>query len=480
MTERQEIGLTIKKEQDFSEWYTQLLQKAELIEYSGVSGCYILRPQAYAIWEKIKHYLDTRFKAVGVKNAYFPLLIPEHLLTKESEHIKGFSPEVAWVTQTGETKLKERLAIRPTSETIMYESYSKWIRSYKDLPLRLNQWCNIIRWEFKHPVPFLRSREFLWQEGHTAFATQQEALKEAYQILDIYEDCYKELLAVPTLKGKKSDKEKFAGADLSLSLEIFLPNKKAIQGCTSHHLGQNFSTAFDIKYIDKDKKKKYVHQNSWGFSTRTMGILIAIHSDNKGLVLPPLLAEHKIVIVPILFEERKKELLKQGKQLKKTLKAFNPVVDEREDYRPGWKYNEWELKGIPLRLELGPKDIEKKQVVLVRRDTGKKERVKIKDVKKKVEVLLKKIQKDLYTKANKFLHDNIENVKTWEQAQQALKNKKIIFGSWCKDENCETTIKDKTNGVKSLNISLDSKQKGKRCFHCQAVAKEEAYFSRSY
>ncbi len=480
MQEKTETGLTVTKEKDFSEWYTQILQKAELIEYSDVSGCYILRPRSYFIWEKIQSFLDLEFKKAGVQNVYFPLLIPENLLKKETEHVEGFSPEVAWVTQTGETKLPERLAIRPTSETIMYASYSKWIRSHKDLPLLLNQWCNVLRWEFKHPVAFLRAREFLWQEGHSAFATKKEADQEALDRLETYSQCYTELLAIPTLQGKKSEKEKFAGADYSLSLEAVLPNGKAAQACTSHHLGQNFSKAFDIQFLDKDEKKKYVYQNSWGFSTRSLGIMIMIHSDNKGLVLPPSVAEHKAVIVPILFDQTKEAVLKKCKELEKTLKTFNVFLDDRTDYTPGWKYNEWELKGIPLRIELGPKDLEKEQAVLVRRDTGKKEFIKLNELKKKVEETLSLMQQEMYQKAEQFLKETVQSVSEFEDFKRALENKKIAFAPWCTEPECETELKNKIEGAKSLTIPFEQKKLNQRCFHCERAAKAETYFGRSY
>ncbi len=480
MREKQEVGLTVVKEKDISEWYTQLLQKAELIEYSDVSGCYIIRPRAYFIWEQIQKFLDKKFKESGVKNSYFPLFIPESLLKKESEHVEGFSPEVAWVTETGETKLNERLAVRPTSETIMYASYAKWIRSYKDVPLRLNQWNNVIRWEFKHPVPFLRSREFLWQEGHSAFATEKAAREEANEILSYYEECYKELLAIPTLKGKKSEKEKFAGAVFSLSLEAFLPNGKAAQACTSHHLGRNFSKAFDVGFLDAEGKRQLVYQNSWGFSTRSIGIMLMIHSDDKGLVLPPTLAENKVVIVPIFFDPTREKVLKKCKDVEKVLKSFNAFLDERNEYTPGWKYNEWELKGVPLRIELGPKDLEKDQVVLVRRDTGKKEFVKVSELKKKVEESLDEMQSDLYKKAEKFLNESIMEVSDWKGFEKAMKEKKIALAPWCGDEGCETEIKDKTEGAKSLNIPFSSEMKGKRCFHCNQETKVVCYFAKSY
>jgi len=314
MPKKNTQGLTVSRGQDFSEWYTQLIQKAELIEYSPVSGCYILRPNAYSIWEKVQHYFDALIKKDGVQNSYFPLFIPESLLIKEKNHVAGFAPEVAWVESGGHSQLGERLAVRPTSETIIYDAYAKWIRSYKDLPLRLNQWCNVVRWEFKHCTPFLRSREFLWQEGHTAFASREEAVQETEKMLDFYEQVFKDLYALPVLKGRKSEGEKFAGADFTLSVEAVLPNGKAIQGATSHHLGQNFAKAFEISFIDALNKKQYAWQNSWGLSTRSIGVMILMHSDDKGLVLPPSLASVQAVVVPILFDDSKKKVLAAGRK----------------------------------------------------------------------------------------------------------------------------------------------------------------------
>ena len=375
-------GIRAKKEENFSEWYIQLIEKAELIEYSPVSGCIILRPTSYAIWESITQFLDKKIKEKGVQNVYFPLLIPENLLKKESKHVEGFSPEVAWVTEAGDSKLNERLAIRPTSETIMYDTFKKWIRSYRDLPLLTNQWANVVRWEFKHSIPFLRTREFLWQEGHTVFATQKESEEHALEMLEDYAKTYEELLAVPVIKGTKTDSEKFAGADITYSIETLLPNGKAIQAATSHCLGQNFSKAFDIKFIDKDEKTKYVYQNSWGFTTRSIGIMIMIHSDNKGLVLPPKVAMNKVVIIPILMEKDKERVIGRTKILKKQLEKYNPILDDRDDIKPGNKFNNYEMKGLPIRIELGPRDLEKNQAVIVRRDTGEKIIVKIKEIKK--------------------------------------------------------------------------------------------------
>jgi len=473
-------GLTVKKEDDFSEWFTQLLTKSELIEYTDVSGCYVFRPRSYAIWENVQKYLDSKFKKLCVKNAYFPLLIPESSLKKESKHVEGFTPEVAWVTHSGETKLNERLAVRPTSETIMYPAYANWIRSWKDLPLKINQWCNVVRWEFKNPVPFLRSREFLWQEGHTVFAAKQDAVKEALQMLDVYAEAYKEIYAVPMIKGRKTEKEKFPGADTTNTIETFLPSGKAIQGATSHNLGQNFSKVFDIKFKDKDGKEKLVWQNSWGFTTRSIGIMIMMHSDNKGLVLPPRVAENKVVIVPILFDKTKEKVLKISKQIIKDLSALNPLLDDREEYSPGWKFNEWEMKGIPVRIEIGPKDIEKNQVVVVRRDTGNKESIKISDLKKKIPKILENIQDSLYEKAEKYLESSIVKSKTMADLIKAIKNKKLVFSQWCGSEECEDWIKDKTGGAKILCIPFDQPKKLDKCVYCGKPAKYAVYIAKSY
>jgi len=471
-------GIIVKKDENFSEWYTQVIQKADLIDYSKVSGCLVFKPNSYSLWEEAQKYFDKKIKKDGVKNVYFPLLIPEKLLTKESEHIEGFSPEVAWVTQTGNTKLSERLAIRPTSETIMYDSYSKWIRSWKDLPLRYNQWCSVVRWEFKNPVPFLRTREFLWQEGHTVFATQEEAKKESHKILDFYNDLFEKLYAVPMLKGTKSEKEKFAGADYSLSVETILPNGKAIQGATSHGLGQNFSKSFNIKFLDKNEKNQYAWQNSWGFSTRSLGIMLAVHGDEKGIVLPPKIAPNKVVVVPILFTKTKDEVLKVSTELVKSLKKYAPIHDDREDYSAGWKFNEWELKGIPIRIELGPKDIEKKHVVLVRRDTNEKKFVKLTDLDKEISSTLNDIQKNLFDKAKIFLDNSIVETNSMTDLKKLVNERKLGKANWCGNVDCEENIKNKT-GAKSLNSEFNQKGKG-NCFACEAKAGFVTYFGKSY
>ena len=475
--EKNKLGITAEKD-ELSDWYVQILEKAELIEYTNVSGCYVFRPRAYAIWEKVQKYFDEKIKKDGVKNAYFPLFIPKSNFIKEKEHVEGFTPEVAWVTKAGDSNLNEELAVRPTSETIIYPSYAKWIRSYRDLPLRINQWCNVVRWEFKNPVPFIRSREFLWQEGHTCFANKEDADKEAKKILDFYADTYKEMYAIPVIKGRKTEKEKFAGADYTLTLEIFLPSGKSAQACTSHSLGQNFSKAFNIQFKDKDEKEKYVWQNCWGLTTRSIGIMIMMHSDNKGLVMPPKVADIQIVIVPIFNNEKeKKQVMKEAEKIKEKLKNFRVELDKRE-HKPGYKFNDWEMKGIPLRIEIGPRDIKNKQVVLVRRDNSKKQAVKIEKAEKQAEKTLEDIHNSLYKKAEKYMKESVTNAKTMDELIKAIKNKKLVKAEWCANQECEDWIKTKTEGAKIICI-IDERPKN-RCVFCNKKANSVVYVSRSY
>jgi prolyl-tRNA synthetase len=480
-----DIGITVKKAEDFSEWYQQVIIKSEMIDYGPVSGCMIIRPYAYEIWEKVVKFLDKEIKGMGVQNAYFPMLIPEHLFTKEKEHVEGFNPEVAWVTQAGDTKLDERLAIRPTSETIMYDSYKKWVRSWRDLPLRLNQWNNIVRWEFKHPVPFLRTREFLWQEGHTAFATKEEAKKEVYEILELYKRVYEELYAVAVLKGIKSGNEKFAGALYTTSVEAWFPNGKAIQGATSHLLGQNFSKSFDITFLDKDGNKSYVWQNSWGLSTRSIGIMLAIHGDDKGLIIPPKIAPIQIVIIPILFDDTKDDVMKRCDELKNELEShhLSVFIDDR-NYKPGWKFNHWELKGVPLRIEIGPRDLQNKQAIIARRDTAEKLIVKINEVPETAKNLLDDMQRSLLSKSRKMLEDSIVETDNYEEFKRFIDEKKIVMTPFCDNKECEDQIKADT-GAKTLNMPLgqDEKQLSKnkiKCISCTGPAKALFYFGKSY
>ncbi len=480
MENKKELGITAKKEEDFSKWYVEIIKKGNLIDYTKVSGCIVFKPRSYFIWEKIQEYVNEKLKKNDVENCYFPMFIPESLFQKEAEHVEGFTPEVAWVTHAGETELKEKLAIRPTSETIMYDSFSTWIRSYRDLPLKVNQWCNVVRWEFKHPTPFLRTREFLWQEGHTAFATREEAQKDVEWALNLYEKVTKELLAIPTFKGQKSIKEKFAGAEYTYSIETFLLDGKAIQVATSHHLGQKFSKAFEIEFTDENQEKRLVFQNSWGLTTRVIGIMIAIHSDNKGLVLPPRVAKNKIVIVPIINKNNDQEVLDKARELKKSLEEFNPILDDRKGLTPGYKFNDWELKGIPLRIEIGPKDIEKGCVTAVKRNNGEKIEIDVKEINKKVQELLNDIQEELYKKAEEWINNKVVVCDNEDEFDKAFSEKKWPLVKWCGNPECEEKIKEKYK-AKSNNIPFKQPKKAEgKCAFCEREAKYYAFIAKSH
>jgi len=475
-----EEGISVKKEEDIAKWYEEVCLKAELAEFSHVKGTMVIRPRGYFIWQAIQNYFDKNIvEKTGCENAYFPLFIPESFFKKEAGHAKGFTPEVAWIDREL-TKDSERLAIRPTSETIMYDSYSRWIRSYKDLPLRINQWCNIVRWETAATKLFLRSREFLWQEGHCVYETEKECDKETLQYIKLYKKLCENLLALPVLIGRKTEKERFAGAKYTLTIEAFMPDGKALQCGTSHSLGQGFAKAFNIEFLGKDEKKHFPWQNSWGLSTRLIGATVMAHSDDKGLILPPKIAKNKIVIIPILFEDTKEKILKETEKIKKELKKFNPILDNREDYSPGWKFSEWELKGIPLRIEIGPKDLEKKSATIVKRNTGEKSQIKIKDLKNKIPKILDEIQDELFEKAKKFLESKIIKVKNWDEFVKAIKDKKIAQTIFCNETKCEDEIKEKTGGATSRCIPLDSKKASGKCPNCGKPAKVEIYFSKSY
>lgn len=477
MPKQEQKGITVKKADDMPEWYSQVCLKSELADYGPVKGTMVIRPYGYAIWQKIQDNFNETIKKHKVKNAYFPMFIPESFFKREAEHAKGFSPEVAWIEAKGDEK--ERYALRPTSETIMYDSYSKWIRSHRDLPLRMNQWCNIVRWEVSDCKLFIRSREFLWQEGHCVYETEAECDKETLMFLDEYAKLSEELLAVPVLTGKKTEKEKFAGAKYTTTIEAFMPDGKALQCGTTHNLGQGFAKVFNISYIDKNEKKQTPWQSSWGFSTRLIGGLVMTHSDDKGLVLPPNIAPIQIAIIPIFFKD-KERVLKESKELKKQLKHYSVELDDRDEYTPGWKFNEWEMKGVPLRIEIGPKDIEKKQVVLVRRDTNKKEHVKIKDLDKEVKTTLEDIQNSLFTKAKKYLDSSIKKTTDWKEFLKIIKDKQIALSLFCGEIKCEDWIKDKTGGASSRCIPLNQERVTGKCVHCDKEAKFWAYFAKSY
>uniref|UniRef100_A0A3P9MIJ5 Bifunctional glutamate/proline--tRNA ligase n=2 Tax=Oryzias latipes TaxID=8090 RepID=A0A3P9MIJ5_ORYLA len=499
------LGLEAKKEENLADWYSQVITKAEMIEYYDVSGCYVLRPWSYSIWEAIKDFFDKEIKKLGVENCYFPMFVSQAALEKEKTHIADFAPEVAWVTRSGKTELAEPIAVRPTSETVMYPAYAKWVQSHRDLPIKLNQWCNIVRWEFKHPQPFLRTREFLWQEGHTAFATKEEATEEVMQILDLYARIYEELLAIPVVKGRKTEKEKFAGGDYTTTVEAFISaSGRAIQGATSHHLGQNFSKMFEIVFEDPKRpgEKQLAFQNSWGITTRTIGVLTMVHGDNMGLVLPPRVACVQVVIIPCgitasLPEQEKEALLAQcSKYLKRLLDAGVRVKsDFRDNYSPGWKFNHWELKGVPVRLEVGPKDMQQKQCVAVRRDSGAKITLPEGEVEKRLVAMLEEIQGSLFKKASDDLRSHMVTADTMEQFQKELDQGRIVQIPFCGGIECEdwikkTTAKDQdlepgapSMGAKSLCIPfspLKTLQPGQMCVSGKEAAQYYTLFGRSY
>jgi prolyl-tRNA synthetase len=481
MSENKQEGITAKKAQDFDEWYTQAILKSELADYSPVSGCLVYRPSGYAVWEKIRDATDIEFKKAGIQNAYFPLFIPERLMRKEQEHVEGFAPEVAWVTEAGSSKLEERLAVRPTSETIIYEVVARWIRSWRDLPLRLNLWNNVVRWEFKHPTPFLRGREFLWNEGHTMFATREEADAERDQILGIYRKITEEFLALPGLMGKKTDSEKFAGALASYSIEHVMPNGKAIQGPDFHSDGQQFSKAFDLGFIDQKGERQLVWQNTWAITTREIGVMIATHGDDRGPILPPKIAPLQVVIVPIVNEATRSAVLEAATKLRDELAAaFSVKLDDRDYITPGRKFNDWELRGVPLRIELGPRDMAQNQAVLVRRDTSAKRSVKIADLKDEVQRELEEIQLNLFNRARDLLAASVSAAATYEELKLIMASKGgVVQAAWCGGSACEQKVKQET-GAKIINIPFEQKEEAGPCVGCGAPRAMTANFARSY
>jgi prolyl-tRNA synthetase len=467
-------GMTVKKAENFVDWYSEVVQKAELADYSPIRGFMIIRPRAYAIWENIQDYFNKILKSKGVFNSYFPLLIPDHFFKKEAEHAEGFAPELAYVEQKDE---EQKLAIRPTSETIMYDSYSKWIRSHRDLPLKLNQWCNVLRWEVKQTKPFVRTREFLWQEGHCAFATKEEAENNMAEMMGCYQQMVEEMLAIPVIVGRKSRMERFAGANTTLTMEAIMPDGKALQMGTSHDLGQNFAKSFNIMFKDKNEEDKHVWQTSWGVSTRLIGALAMVHGDDKGLVIPPKIARNKIVIVPILFEETKKKVLDHCNVIATHLKEYGAIVDDRESYSPGWKFSEWEMKGVPLRIEVGPKDLEKKQVVMVRRDNNKKEIVNDKDIEETVKRLLDEIQKDLYLNARKMLDSKIDSARDTKQLVKKLDEGKFVKVFMVDDKKIEEKLKDEIGACSRI---VEEQSEEGECIISRQKTKTIAYVARNY
>ncbi|GER36554.1 prolinetRNA ligase [Striga asiatica] len=511
------LGLSNKKDENFGEWYSEVVVNGEMIEYYDISGCYILRPWAMSIWEVMQTFFDAEIKKMKIKNCYFPLFVSSNVLQKEKDHIEGFAPEVAWVTKSGESELEMPIAIRPTSETVMYPYFSKWIRGHRDLPLRLNQWCNVVRWEFSNPTPFIRSREFLWQEGHTAFATKEEADTEVLDILELYRRIYEEFLAVPVIKGKKSEHEKFAGGLYTTTVEAFVPNTgRGVQGATSHCLGQNFAKMFEINFENEKGEKAMVWQNSWAYTTRTgflsecfcsggfskyllsalcvflyliFWVMIMVHGDDKGLVLPPKVASLQVIVVPVPYKDANTQGIFDA--CAATVKSLDEAgiraeADFRDNYSPGWKYSNWELKGVPLRIEIGPKDLANNQVRAVRRDNSAKIDIPMADLVERVKEMLNNIQQSLFDVAKQKRDACIQVVRTWEEFVEALGQKKMILAPWCDEEEVEKDVKARTKGdmgaAKSLCSPFDQPElpEGTLCFASGKPAKKWTYWGRSY
>jgi prolyl-tRNA synthetase len=482
LSELKEIGITTKKKDNFSEWYTQVVTKAGLIDYSPVKGFIILKPYGYRIWEIIKESLDRKLQDSGHQNGFLPILIPESLLSKEKEHFKGFTPEVFWVTQAGNNELSDKLAVRPTSETLAYQIFSNWIMSYRDLPLKINFWNSALRAEIKATKPFIRNSEFLWQEGHTVHENSQGAEEEVFLILDYYQCIIENFLAIPTIKGIKTEKEKFVGALYTTTLESMMPDGKALQMATSHNLGQNFSKPFEIRFLGRDSKKYFGWQTSWGLSWRLIGALVMMHGDNKGLILPPKIAPIQLVIVPIFKNKERDIVIEESKKLLAELKKmeFRVVLDDREEYTAGWKFNDWEIKGVPLRINIGVRDIKNKNLEIVRRDTGEKILINREGCSERIYFYLDQIQKLLFDKAKEIQDNNIIKVSNYEEMKVILKEKGgFILADWCEKEECENSIKNDT-GADIRLVPFDKSDSENKCIYCNAHSKKTVIFAKAY
>ena len=474
------------KSEDFSKWYLEMIRKAELADYAPMKGMMVIRPYGYAIWENIQRLLDNRIKETGHSNAYFPLFIPESLLQKEKDHLEGFSPEVAWVTVGGSEELEERLAVRPTSEAIIGNMYSKWIKSWRDLPVLINQWANIVRWE-KVTRPFLRTTEFLWQEGHTAHGTEQEAVDETLMILDLYKEFVETELAIPVVSGKKSEMERFAGASDTYAIEALMSDGKALQMGTSHFLGQHFSEVFNIRFEDKEQNLQYVWQTSWGVSTRLVGALIMSHGDDSGLKLPPNVAPIQVVIVPISVGNWKEEVLPAAKEIEQQLLqlGIRVKVDDREEYTPGWKFSDWEMRGVPVRIEIGPRDIKNKQVIAVRRDTFEKEQIAFSALNEHIPLVLIDIQNSLFESALKFQTENTHEVQTYDEFKNLMETQRgFIKTFWCGESLCERKIKEETMATIRIVLREDPHEKHEKkegcCVLCGKKSDKRVLFAKAY
>ncbi|KIL35321.1 proline--tRNA ligase [Cohnella kolymensis] len=467
--------------EDFSRWYIDVIKKAELMDYSPVRGCIVFRPDGYELWENMQRELDQRFKDTGHRNAYFPLFIPESFFQKEKEHVEGFNPELPWVTEAAGEKLEERLAIRPTSETMFGHMYAKWINSYRDLPLLINQWANVVRWE-KRTLPFLRTSEFLWQEGHTAHEDEADARKETMTMLDVYTQFVENVLAIPVIKGQKTPSEKFAGAVDTFSIEAMMKDGRAVQAGTSHYMGTNFAVAFDIKYLDRENTQQFCHTTSWGVSTRLIGALIMVHGDDRGLVMPPKVAPTQVVMIPIGPPKTREQVIGKTDELYAQLKAagIRVRVDDRADVSPGWKFNEYEMRGIPLRLELGPRDLENGQCVLVSRVSGEKKSVALDNLVAEVQALLAQIHTEMYDRALAFREENFYSVDSLDEFKSAMEEKRgFALAGWCGSEACESQVKEET-GATSRNIPFEPAQTKSTCLVCGDAAKHTVVFARAY
>lgn len=467
------------RETDFSQWYTDVIMHADMVDYSNVRGCMVIKPYGYAIWENIQKYLDERFKETGHENAYFPIFIPESLLQKEVDHVEGFAPEVAWVTHAGSEELTERLCVRPTSETIICSMYAKWLKSYRDLPYLYNQWANVVRWE-KTTRPFLRTSEFLWQEGHTLHETHEEAMEETLKMLGVYADLAEKVMAIPVIKGQKSENERFAGAEATYTMEALMHDGKALQMGTSHDLGQHFSKVYDIEYSDRNGELQNPYQTSWGVSTRLIGGLIMVHGDERGLKLPPRIAPVQVVIVPIAAN--KEGVLDKARELYNSLKAqgIKVKLDDRDTVSPGFKFNEWELKGVPVRIEIGPKDIEKGSVVYARRDDFSKGEIKMDEITKRIPELLDEIQDNMFNQALEHREAHTVDATDFETFTGHIESGSgFVRAMWCGCGECEEEIKEKT-GATTRCAPFEQKQLSDVCVHCGKPAKKMMYFAKAY
>lgn len=479
--DKQFVTEITSQQEDFSRWYIDVIKKADLMDYSPVRGCIVFKPDGYEIWEHIQGELDRRFKETGHRNAYFPLFIPESFFQKEKEHVEGFNPELPWVTEAAGEKLEERLAIRPTSETMIGHMYEKWIQSYRDLPVLINQWANVVRWE-KRTLPFLRTSEFLWQEGHTAHENEQEAREETMQMLEVYRTFVEDFLAIPVITGQKTKSEKFAGAMDTYSIEAMMKDGRAVQAGTSHYMGTNFAKAFEIQYLNRENTQEYVHTTSWGVSTRLIGALIMVHGDDRGLALPPKVAPKQVMIIPIGPPKTREQVVGRSDELFAELKkaGIRVGIDDRADVRPGWKFNEYEMRGVPIRLELGPRDMENGVCVLVSRISGEKKIVNQDNLVEEVKAMLDQVQTEMFERAKSFRADHFYTVDTLDEMKASIEEKRgFTLAGWCGSEACEHQVKEET-GATSRNIPFDPETHKDTCLVCGEHAEHTVLFARAY